>query len=687
MIRNPTPGAGSAAPRGRQAAAPARAAAVPAWGWALLGAPAVPAWGWALLAAAVLVIWAGSAPVGDLFMSLAGGLDIVRGKLGRPDEWSFMTNGRVWMDQNWLAHLLIYLAWRTGGEYALHVLKAALLSAMALLVLRVARERGAPWPAAMAIASALVLATFRFVVLRPNLFTLVLVPLAMLLLRGSHSDRRHLWWFVPLMCLWANVHGGFVLGLLMLGLWVACEFAADLARAGSAALRRDWPLAALMAACVAVCMVSPFGVRNLTHPFVIASSQAWRKVSEWQPLLLPNALPFPWEFFVVLLALAALGAVRLLSHSGRTAPRARAAAEPTGEFASVLFEWLLVALATLMAFQSRRFVPIAVLTAAAPFAALLAAFPQRARGALSALVALAATAGTLAVGWQNAQSYRADHPIRKGSSVFDRMYAVSDYFPVGAGAFLRENRITGNAFAEWEWEGYLRWVVPGVRLFTGGRAQQAYSEDILAISADIQNSSAGPRLLRDHAASLVVVSQAPRYAPLLARLRASGQWPCLYADGHDVVLVDARSAATAALLERARSGTLQYPSEVTRAISHAMFALSSEAAPDSAVIRADAQAANRALASPLAYQLFASYSDTPALRPAALAYLEAEAARLAGLPAGGRGSQQLRRSRVAAEDALSRLYAAQGRRDDAARADEAARVLYEQAEAVKAAWR
>jgi hypothetical protein len=65
----------------------------------------------ALLAAAVLAIWAGSSAVGDLYMSLSGGRDVALGHLGRPDDWSFTTGGRVWVNQNWLSHVLIYLFW------------------------------------------------------------------------------------------------------------------------------------------------------------------------------------------------------------------------------------------------------------------------------------------------------------------------------------------------------------------------------------------------------------------------------------------------------------------------------------------------------------------------------------------------------------------------------------------------
>jgi hypothetical protein len=70
-----------------------------------------------------------------------------------------------------------------------------------------------------------------------------------------------------------------------------------------------------------------------------------------------------------------------------------------------------------------------------------------------------------------------------------------------------------------------------------------------------------------------------------------------------------------------------------------------------------------------------------------VAYLEAEARRLAGLPASGRGSQDLRLCRGTIAAALGVRYRAAGREADARLAEERAAALASEAQAVWATWR
>ena len=52
---------------------------------------------------------------------------------------------------------------------------------------------------------------------------------------------------------------------------------------------------------------------------------------------------------------------------------------------------------------------------------------------------------------------------------------VYNMFPPNAKDFILANGLTGRCFNEWRWEGYLRWYCPKLKMFIGGRAQQAYS--------------------------------------------------------------------------------------------------------------------------------------------------------------------------------------------------------------------
>ncbi len=639
-----------------------------------------------LSAAAVLATWASSESAADLYMALAGGRDVVQGKLGGPDDWSFTTGGRVWINQNWLSHLLIYTTWLWGRETGLLVLKAVLLAVMSALLFLVARRRGGHWPTAAILSAGIVLACFRFVLLRPNLLTLALVPLAMLLLYRSFEDHRRIWWTVPLMAIWSNLHGGFVFGLGLIGLWVSCALLEDWRRHGRAIIRMDWQLPACLAACVAACVLSPFGLLNLEEPLVIASGAGWRQVAEWLPLLSNNRLPFPWEFFVVLGLVLVLGFARLLSMVPVRPTRKPVPPAQPAAFGPVAFEYLLLGAVTVMAFQSRRFVPLAVLASAPPLASLLGRLALRKGRRVTIAVCVGVTVSLGALGWQNFQAYRPDHPIRKGSTVFDRMHAVSDFFPVSAGQFLNDNQLSGNALAAWEWEGYLRWVHPGTRVLLGGRAQQIYPLSVRDLWARIQTTDQGPQLLRENQVHLVIVSPSPQYDPLLSRLAATRQWVGIYFDGSVLVLADVQSESTALLVKRALVGQLNYPSEMTRALSLATCKMMGEPSPDPASILAAVRRANLAHPTAQAYEFLGGLAGGPAFGDSVMAYLEQEAERLARMQPRGAGAQEMRQCRIMIQQVLAGVYGAASRGSDARQAVNRGRALAREEDAVWSAW-
>lgn len=101
--------------------------------------------------------WGQYRAVGDLYVALAAGRDIVNTNfacLTQPDTWSFTTTDRIWLNQNWGSHLIYYLAHSGSGEFGLLALKALLLVIMAAAIVMVCRLRGVNWPVAMLTAGA-----------------------------------------------------------------------------------------------------------------------------------------------------------------------------------------------------------------------------------------------------------------------------------------------------------------------------------------------------------------------------------------------------------------------------------------------------------------------------------------------------------------------------------------------------
>jgi hypothetical protein len=546
----------------------------------------------AVAAGAVAIIWAEPRPNGDLDVALAVGRDVMDGKLGRPDDWAFTTAGRVCINQNWGSHLLHYLVYRAGGTTGLLLLKAALIGAAALFVCLAAWQRQVSWAVALVAAAGAIAAGRSYIDLRANLTTLVLAPLALWLLFKTRRNVHWIWAVMVLNGLWANMHGGFIFGLGMMALWVAVRCVAGTiaslqehsppAAGLRIAARRLWPLPAALAGSVLLAaFANPYGPVNLTFPLTIVAP-AWQRLREWLPLLAGGSeFGTAWEFLVFL---GVLGGLLFVHAAGIPGVPVSYPRRPSLEqLAQTVFDLALAAVGVGMTFRARRFAPLTIIVCA-PLVAVqvqwlmgLLARAHRVLPALATIALAAALAVPLGLHVETLRRlYDPRNPNFPAESFFDRMH-MRWVQPLGAAEFLAANHVTGRVFHEWEWEGYLHWKCPGLKLFVGGRAHQVYdpATDELAtrILTDPRTHRVDPTAeLVAVGVHLVTVPIDPRYAPLMWHLteRPQATWACVYCGPREVVAADLLAPETAELARRAIAGELTYPDAATAALSKAM---------------------------------------------------------------------------------------------------------------------
>ena len=155
----------------------------------------------------------------DGWYAFLGGDLIVHHGLPSHDTLTVWGHGRRWVDQQWLAQLAYY------GLYALGGLRLALLTNAAIVVgsfvaaTRLARTRNAY----VAVLGAIALGLSSFA-LRPQTLVLPLfVALTWLLVEDARAPSRRVFWTIPLLVLWANLHGTVTLGVLLVLLTVAAD--------------------------------------------------------------------------------------------------------------------------------------------------------------------------------------------------------------------------------------------------------------------------------------------------------------------------------------------------------------------------------------------------------------------------------------------------------------------------------
>jgi hypothetical protein len=474
-----------------------------------------------------------------------------------------------WVNQNWLTHVIFYsLSTTLGSEQdpyfnALVFWKFALYILAVICVYYTGRLLGAHRVLAAVLACFALFTGRSFLDVRPAGFSNLLVAVFLLILvLTSYRHILWIWLMVPLAVFWCNVHGGYVYEFIMLVPFIGLHFFINCNKKWAAILYNAtaWPfygvvvsvagltlstllfflllvvldillvfykdrlvsigwrglyhtLGATAVAFVAMVLLNPFHLTNLTHTFIISVSEhaeRWRDIHEWQPAFdwtnpVGTAVPFLILYIVAWLLLAVWVAILLKTRRLVAQSRSRKARN-ADEYEQPKIDLPFMAIAALtiyMALRSRRFIPVAAIAACPVLAMFMNQvirvvsatrnFQRRNRLVVSPMphslrvtLVLVGIAAVLFFGifWGRRfkRVYLDPWPNDpRLDSIFIRMTA-SDAKPFYAGEFIRLNELEGKMFNYWTEGGFIAWAQnpdpntgkTPLQLFMDGRAQAAY---------------------------------------------------------------------------------------------------------------------------------------------------------------------------------------------------------------------
>lgn len=213
--------------------------------------------------------------------------------------WSLSDPGQLspfatqpWVATQWTLELVASLVYDWAGLGGIAVLTGLGTALLAAVLWKTAREWASPLPAATA-ASLALMGALPVIAPRPQLASLVLVGIFVLIWRRTSEDLKLRWWLVPLSWIWAATHGFWFLGALI-GFAVVGGLILDRKIAGRAAAKMAMtPVFMLVAAAF-----TPAGPKLLLAPFMVSGISEF--ITEWQP---PD---FRSPFVLVVGAMAAI---------------------------------------------------------------------------------------------------------------------------------------------------------------------------------------------------------------------------------------------------------------------------------------------------------------------------------------------------------------------------------------------
>ncbi|GAB5413764.1 MAG: hypothetical protein Cons2KO_13670 [Congregibacter sp.] len=447
----------------------------------------------------------------DLWWHIAAGREIVQaGSLWLVDDWSFTALGQPWRNHEWLADLIFY-GWVNAFGLASLVYWKWLTIIAAFVLLQLALTRVTRSPAAALAATVLACAIAApFMDMRPQLYTLVGVAV---LLCIALERRPRLLELLALFLVWANLHGGFVFGLMLLAVlsfpWRALHLGT----------LRNW--APRLGVCCAICLVNPDGLQVFLLPLTYAldSSSPYRGLGEWISPFVDGGIRSPLYPYTLVIA-AGLAAFWVLPGVRR---KVRFSPEALG------FALLTAA----MSATSRRFI---ILWAFA-FALLVAPFIAAVlRGALAAIaprwlaVCLLLVAAVFGV-------YR-QHPYPLRANVAFHYLTAEYAYPHALADFLQLNKLQGKTFAYYNWGGFLHWRTDGaIKVFIDGRANTVFDDQTYRDYVAVLGFRPGWLERVENSGAQIVIWPHSRGGERMARgLQQTRRWRRLYEDVRGVVL-------------------------------------------------------------------------------------------------------------------------------------------------------
>jgi hypothetical protein len=434
-------------------------------------------------------------------------------KIPEADPYSFTRAGQPWVDHEWFSQILVYFLFRIGGWRALIVIFGAVVATALLLVF--ARSPGKPYVAGVVT----VLGAFASAPswgVRPQMLTLLMASMALVLLERSYNKPRLLWWIPPLTLLWANLHAGYALGIGFLILFAVGD-AFDAAFGFSSwtelmgRLRRLLPALGLSVAVVAI---NPYGGRLYAYPFhTLHSRTMLAYINEW---VSPD---FHEAKYIPLLLMISGTTILPVFSPRRLRPR----------------ELILLLVTTYAALRSVRHIPIYVLVAVPIVSTLLDSWiagrysPWRLATEKPLNPPKIVLNATLLAG------FAIFVVVRLGVVTSRQPQAEAKESPAAAVSFLRANHPPGPMLNHYNWGGYLIWeLYPQYPVFIDGRADvygDALMDEFFSLYWIRGKDWQG--LLERRRIRMIVL---PPDAPLVTALQQVSAWRQAYADTQAVIL-------------------------------------------------------------------------------------------------------------------------------------------------------
>ncbi|HKN12845.1 MAG TPA: hypothetical protein VJX68_06570 [Candidatus Binatus sp.] len=470
----------------------------------------------------------------DLWGHILWGRELLaHGSLPANNVYSYTAPGYHWLRHEWLSQILMSSIFDRFGPFGLKLFKFLCTAATISFIVLAESETAAPAGVQALITLVAALILVPSIQFRPHLFDLLsLSAIIYLLARRNRRGSAPLWIVIPIMAIWSNLHGGFFIGLVAMGVYGAATILEDTYMGRGQ--RRGLVILAITAAAAAstLCtlLIPPARDTWYTLIYALLDPTTRSNIVDWKPLVasLTTAPAGSLEqkyFATVLLFFAAAIISVILRPKGKDAP--------------------LVAVATVLlaaGFAAQRNIAIATIAVVPVFANHLGLLLRPREAATAERVRPTPPAG----------KWIAELLIALVAIGFARYSGIlkpgidASGNPADAVNFMNRHGLAGNVLADYVWGEFVIWHGgPGTKVFIDSRYDLGYPPQVIADFLELDRGKPdAAHTLAAYPTDFVLTR--PNY-PEAKVMDSQPDWRLIYSD--DVARLYARANSPAAHLD------------------------------------------------------------------------------------------------------------------------------------------
>ena len=448
------------------------------------------------------------------------------------------SGSRYWstsLKRNWLSQLIFYFVYLLTGFTGIGILKSAIFVLSYFVLYLAMLRRGAGRLSSFLVLCLIAVVGVDFNYTRPQLFSFLLFPCVLYTLYDFRKGGRSVYFLPPLMLIWSNLHGGFILGVLIIFAFTFAEFLKYLLhdkfgifKISTLSKERLKTLVIFSIGSGIVSLINPITYKVFLFP-LIQERSLFATIEEYhRPML------YEYHAYWFMLALVIISILILVKKRGL---------DLTELFLSVIVILpslrgiryiIFFALGTGVFLAYSMTYASTLLKEWGPFNKIVNN-PKLSEMDLKNYLSLSVVFLSLIF------------LIKTGTSgKVLKLEMGENRYPSGAVAFIQKNRISGNMFNPYNWGGYLVWrLYPDYRVFIYGRSlnETAFFHYNQILKAEKGNKASMPlwkRLLNAYNVNFILtntVSSSGNIIPLADMLYMSDEWKLVYLDGKSIIFL------------------------------------------------------------------------------------------------------------------------------------------------------